>query len=269
VSTNPTHPNRKSREARLQWVPLALMVVSPVAQREITPSRVDKMVANFDLEKLGTPTVNRRDAKWWIVDGQHRVEALRAIGWADQQIQCWTYDGLTEEEEAEAYLSLNDVLPQKAYDKFRISITAGREAECDIDRIVRSQDLVVSRDKIDGSVSCVGTLLKIYHRDGAKVLRRALRIAYDAFGNTGLEVAVLDGMGLLCGRYNGDLEDQVATAKLGKIQRGADGLMQKAELIRRSTGIQRSQAVAAAAVEIINAGRGGKKLPSWFREDAA
>lgn len=267
--TNNTHPNRKSREARLQWVPIGLMVVSPVAQREITPSRVDKMAANFDLEKIGTPTVNHRDGKWYIVDGQHRVEALRQIGWGDQQIQCWTYEGLTEEEEAETYLSLNDVLPQKAFDKFRISITAGRAVQCDIDRIVRSQDLVVSRDKTDNSVSCVGTLERIYHRDGPKVLRRALRIAFDAFGSSGLEVAVLDGIGLLCGRYNGDLEDQLATAKLGRVQRGADGLLQKAELVRRSTGLTKSQSVAAAAVEVINAGRGGKKLPSWFREDAA
>lgn len=39
--------------------------------------------------------------------------------------------------------------------------------------------------------------------------------------------------------------------------------------MKRATGLPRNQSVAAAAVEVINAGRGGKKLPSWFREDAA
>jgi len=36
----------------------------------------------------------------------------------------------------------------------------------------------------------------------------------------------------------------------------------------RTQGLSVGQ-IAAAAVEIINAGRGGKKLPSWWREDAA
>lgn len=269
MSTKSNAGNRAIREASLRWVPAGLMCVSPVAQREITPSRVDKIAANFDIEKLGTPIVSHRDDKFYLIDGQHRIEGARAHGWGDQQFQCWVYEGLTEQQEAELYLSFNDVLPQKAFDKFRIAIAAGRETECDIDRIVRSQNLVITKDSIDGAVACVGTLLRIYQRGGPKVLRRAVRIALDAFGNTGLEAAVLDGIGLLCGRYNGDLEDQLAVSKLSKIQRGTDGLLQKSELIRRSTGLPRNQSVAAAAVEVINAGRGGKKLPSWFREDAA
>lgn len=49
---------------------------------------------------------------------------------------------------------------------------------------------------------------------------------------------------------------------------GVNGLLNKAEVIRRSTGNAKGHCVAAAAVEIINAGRGGKKLPSWFRDAA-
>ena len=48
---------------------------------------------------------------------------------------------------------------------------------------------------------------------------------------------------------------------------GVHGLLGKAENLRRATGNQKGHCVAAAAVEIVNAGRGGKKLPSWWRED--
>lgn len=52
---------RVQREARLQWVPVPQMRVSPLAQRELNQARVDRLAASFDLEQLGTPAVSFRD----------------------------------------------------------------------------------------------------------------------------------------------------------------------------------------------------------------
>ncbi|HVW80635.1 MAG TPA: DUF6551 family protein [Mycobacteriales bacterium] len=266
----PNGNGRAERNAALRWVPIDLMRTSPVAQRELNQARVDKLAANFDLEMLGTPTVSKRDGHFYIVDGQHRIEALKEIGWGDQQIQCWTYEGLTEAEEAEKWLVLNDVLTQSAYDKFARGVVAGRLKECDIDRIVRAQGLAVSRAHSgQGAISAVGTLTRIYDRAGPAVLARTLRIIRDAYGDAGFEAAIIDGIGLLCARYNGDLEDQIAVAKLAKINGSASGLLAFAYRLRAASHQSLAQSVAAAAVDVINAGRGGKKLPSWFREDAA
>ena len=263
-----TKPNRIERTARLGWVPIALMRVSPLAQRELNRARVDKIAANFDPEQVGMPTVNKRGEHFYIIDGQHRVEAMREIGWADQQIQCQVYDGLSEAEEAEKFLKLNDVLAVSAFARFRVGVQAGRETECDIDRVVRAQGCVVTQDQTEGAISAVGTLVRIYERGGPKVLARSIRIARDAYGTAGLCAAALDGLGLVCARYNGELEDQLAIAKLSKVYGGVSGLLGKAEVIRRGTGQSRAHCVAAAVVEILNAGRGGKKLAPWFREDA-
>lgn len=259
---------RVEREARLRWVPIRKMRVSPLAQRSVNRARVDRLTAEFDLEQLGTPTVSQRDEWFYIIDGQHRVEVLKEIGWSDQQVQCWTYEGLTEEDEAEKFLRLNDTLAVRSYAKFKVGVQAGRVEECDIDRIVRAQQLRVSDDKNDGSISCVGTLARVYRRAGAGTLARTLGVIRDAYGTPGLEAPLIDGIGHLCQRYNGDLQETVAVPKLSNVHGGVNGLLGKAQTMRHGTGNPLAHCVAAAAVEIINSGRGGKKLRPYWRDSA-
>lgn len=257
------------RTARLRWIPLSKIAVSDLAQREIKQSRVDHLVAHFDHEQLGTPVVNERGGKFYIIDGQHRAAAAREVYGNDHQIQCWTYVGLTEAEEAEKFLQINDVLAVSAMDKYEIGVEAGREIETDIDRIVRSCGLVVTKQKVEGGIGAVGTLRRVYVRGGAHVLGRTLRIIDSAYGSAGLDAAVIDGIGLLCGRYNGELKDELAVLKLRNMRGGVNGLMGKAAVIKDRTRQPYNQCVAAAAVEVINSGKGGAKLPSWWKTEAA
>lgn len=259
--------DKVTREARLRWVPIDKMRVSPFSQRELNQARVDRLAADFDLEQLGTPTVNMHGTAFHILDGQHRVEALRLIGYGDQQIQCWTYEGLTPKEEAKTFLKLNDTLTVSRYDKYTKAVNAELETQLEIDRVVRAQGLIVSRDKIPGSIAAVATLERVFQRSGSATLGRTLRIIRDAYGDPGFEAAVIDGIGLMCQRYNGDLDDTHAVRKLGTAHAGVSGLLGKAEIIRRQTNGQKNHSVAAAAVEIINSGKGGKKLPSWWKSE--
>lgn len=254
------------REAKLKWVPIKLMTVSPVAQRELNEFRVDKLVANFDLEQIGTPTVNLRDGQYFVIDGQHRVETLRRIGWGDQQIQCWSYVGLTEEEEAEKFLVLNDYLAVNAFARFRVAVQAGRGREVDIDRIVRANGMCVSISDAEGAISAVGTLTRVYDRAGGVVLSQSLNLIGNTFGSSGLSAAVIDGIGYLIQRYGSDLDRELAIEKFSKMMGGASGLLGKAVVIKKQTMKPQGQCVAAAAVEILNSGKGGKKLKPWWAE---
>jgi hypothetical protein len=267
--TNKPTGKRIERVARLRWVPLNKMRINPLAQRELKPARVDKLASEMDIEQLGYPTVSLRSDWYYVIDGQHRIEAYKKwLGdgnWEDQQIQCSTYDGLTEEEEAEIFLKQNDTLSVAAFEKFRIAVKSGRPEETDIDRIVRAAGLRISRAQ-GGSISAVSTLRKVYRR-GPAVLSKTLRIVFPAFGDAGLEAPIIEGIGLVCHRYNGEVDEVTAVIKLTKIHRGAIGLRDAAENIRLKTGNPRAHCYAAAAIDVLNRGKGGKKLTPWWRTD--
>lgn len=265
MTTKTSATTRVNRDARLRWVPIPEMKVSPLAQRELNAARVDHIAANFDPEQIGTPTVNLRDGHFFIIDGQHRIAALKEIGWGDQNVQCWTYEGLTEAEEAERFLKLSDTLTIDCFAKFRVGVTAGREDVVEIDRVVRTQGLVVSKDKVPGAIGAVGTLRRVHSRAGSVVLGRTLRIIRDAYGDHGFRAEVIDGIGMLCQRYNGELDESTAILRLSTTHGGVNALTAKAEVLRRQTGRQKNHCVAAAAVEIINRGKSGKKLPNWWQ----
>ena len=260
---------RLQREARLRWVPLAKMRVNPLAQRDLRPARVSRLAAVFDLEQMGAPTVSARVGWYYLIDGQHRIAALKQwLGtWQDQQVQCWTYEGLTEAQEAEVFLKLNDVLAVPAFAKFQVSVQAGRPGEADVDRIVRALGLRIAPGRAGGGICAVATLRRVYARGGAAVLSKALRIIRDAYGEAGLDGPVIDGIGLLCQRYDGQLVEQRAVDRLAAAHGGVSGLRSRAGQLRQTTGNAMAQCVAAAAVEVINRGPGGTKLPSWWKAE--
>lgn len=260
-------PKHVERVARLRWVPIAEMAVTPTAQRDLRTHRVAHLVSNFDPEQIGNPTVNHRDGVYYVVDGQHRIEAMKAVGWGDQAVQCWTYEGMSEAEEAESFLKLNDKLTVSTFDKFKVGVQAGRVAESDVDRIVRFHGLHIARGDAAGVVGCPGTLLKVYKMCGPGVLSRTLNVVSQGFGDVGLDAYVIEGVALMLARYGQEIDTVRAVERFGAARGGVAGLLNRAQTIRAKQGGQKAHCVAAAAVEIYNASRGGKKLASWWRED--
>ena len=171
--TKPTATDRRvERTARLTWVPLKLMRVPPLGQRKFKQSWADHLAVHMDLEQLGTPTVNKRGGLFYLLDGQHRVSAYKqwiGEGWESQQLHCWTYEGLTESEEAETFLKQNDILPVSAFDRFDKGFNANRPEEAEIAAVVMKAGLTIAQSKAEGAIGAVGTLRRVYRRDGAAV----------------------------------------------------------------------------------------------------
>lgn len=258
-----------TRKCKLEDVPLEKMRVREgISQRSLRQNWVATLASTFDPDRFQPPTVNHSGEWFWVLDGQHRVAALKNwLGkWEGQKVECWVYKGLSEQEEAQVFDLLNNTKNVSLYDKYRVRITAGEPDETNVDAIVRLNGLKVSSAKERDAVACVGTLMKVYRRS-PDCLNRTLGISKSSFGDAGLEADIIDGIGALLGRYDGQVEDPRMVKALNGIQGGVTALRQRGERLRHQFGGPRAHAIAAAAVEAYNRGRGGKKLPAWWKSE--
>src|SRR3990167_3159937 len=140
-------PNR--RPSKIRPVPLGTMRTPPalVTQREFRQAHADRIAAELDLNKLGFPIINHREGIYWVLDGQHRIPALKQFGFGDKDtLECEVFDDLTDAEMADIFLGRDARKPIPIYDKFHVSCTAGRRRERDIQRTVESNSQKITRN---------------------------------------------------------------------------------------------------------------------------
>jgi len=265
-------PSRKP--SKIRPVPIQQMRTPPalVCQREFRQAHADQIAAALDLNKLGYPIINHRDGINWIVDGQHRVDALRQNGFEKDVLDCEVYEDLSDAEMAEIFLGRDARKPIPLYDKFHVACTAGRKRERDIQRAIEVNGQKIGRNREDG-ISALGAVGKVYDRSGEVVLGQVIRTINLAFGGDSMafDRDVIEGLGLVYNRYNGRTNEKQLGAKLGALRQGARELLRKAESTRAKTGNLKKQCVAAAVVDIYNRGEGTRskdRLPSWWKEAA-
>ena len=264
-----TANNHLHGSTTLDWIALGDMRIPTHAQRDLKPHFVATLDP-FDLDLLGYPVVSRRGAIYNLLDGQQRTAKLRewlGAGWESQRVQCRVYHDLTDAEESALFLKLQVHLNVGAYDKYDKAVNAGLEPATTINTVVHACELTVSRGKCPGGITAVDALRKVYEEGNGPILAKTLRVLTEAYGDPGLEGPLIKGLGMVCRRYNGALDFDFAVKKLGDAHGGVKGLRNLAAVMKDKYGCTQPVAVAGAAVEIINQGKGGKKLAVWWRSD--
>jgi hypothetical protein len=264
--------NRHVRKVRP--VPVSEMRTPQHTQRKFVKAQAEEYAAHFDLDKFGLPVVNHRDGVYWILDGQHRIGALKL--WFGKSnpgsVDCMVYENLTDADAAELFLGLDDRRAISTFEKFHVACTAGRTRETDIRRTVESQGLKVSQSKTPGSVSAVSALNRVYDRSGAVVLGQVLRTLRDAYDGDAMafDTQLIQGGGLFYNRYNGKTHEKHLVERLAHLQHGARGVLRRAEALKERTGNQKIHCVAAVLVDIHNKGLkpASARLPTWWKGNA-
>ena len=110
---------------------LGQMEVSPEYQRPTRQVWMRKLVKEFSPALVGKIRVAERDGHYYVIDGQHRVEAMRVIfaGDEDRLIRCDVQIIETAEEQARLFVSLNTARsPMRPHDIFRARLAANDDA---------------------------------------------------------------------------------------------------------------------------------------------
>lgn len=269
-------PHSTRRPSKIRPVPINQMRVPPalVTQREFRKAHGDRLAAELDLNKLGFPIINHRDGHYWVLDGQHRIYAMRQNGFEKDALDCEVYEDLTDEEMADIFLGRDARKAVAPFDKFHVACTAGYSREVGIRRAVEAQGIRVGRQKEENTVSAIGALGKVYDKagggkNGEIVVGQVVRTIKNAFGGdpTSFDKALIEGIGFVFNRYNGLTKERDLSAKLAA--KGVRGILRRAEAQRERIGNLKGQCVAAVVVETYNGGlgpRAGDRLPSWWKE---
>ena len=164
---------KKATNQRFAFVPLAKIEPSDY-QRSTKSAQVESIIKNFDEAKLGTLTVSLRDEKYCIIDGAHRLSALRALKYT--HALCEIISGLTFEQEADYFMRQNqDKRPLKPVDLFKAGIIAGDEKCLGINEIVKANSFSIGfAYKNFYQIGAIHALFSIVEDYGFKTLDNTL-----------------------------------------------------------------------------------------------
>jgi hypothetical protein len=161
-----------------------LSVVWVQAQRPFQESWAKKIADDFDTDKFDPPVITRPngEGKYHIVEGQHRVFAVRLLFGDDEQLKCRMVDADDPARAAEIFLGINSGRKAiKPVVKFQVAVTAGREPEVAINRLVNKMGYKISLTKGDYCISAVSSLIHVHERQGKDMLGKTLMTLDDSW----------------------------------------------------------------------------------------
>ena len=239
-------------------------------QRPVLDRAVDKLVREWDPRLLTPLVVSYRDGRYNLVDGQHRVCAMRKKnGGKDVTALCRVYHGLTYEQEAELYYMLDQTRGKlRLGHATKALVESGADAEIiDVKQRVEDAGFVWALDRPTGEpfeISTTRAVINAYRLLGGAAFSRMLGLIAGAWHGTpnSLKASIFSGMALFVKTYETELVDQIFIKRLSAVDPD--------EIIRRGKVDFSTNKAALRFARVIlskynSQQRGGRKLPYRFK----
>ena len=239
-------------------------------QRPVKDCDVDKLVREWDPRLLTPLVVSYRDGRYNLVDGQHRVCAMRKKnGGKDVTALCRVYHGLTYEQEAELYYKLDQAKGHlRLAHATKALVESGADAEIiEIKRLLEGAGFVWALDKPTGEsfeIEATRAVINAYRLLGGAAFSRMLELAARTWHGSPASVKApfLSGMALFLKTYETELDDEVFIKRLSAVD--------PEEILRRGKADFSTNKAALRFARVIlgkynSQQRGGRKLPYRFK----
>lgn len=208
-------------------------------QRAVSPAVVKRLRDDFDPELIKPLVVSRRaDGTEYVLDGQHRVVALRRLGFPPETpIGAMIHTGLTPQREATLFLLLNKDRHVGPTDRFKARLIAGEAPALALQRVFDAVPVAVRYTGGDQptNISAVEAAEEVYAAAGANAagegaLEQTLRCCirgwdFDRRNTDGRLVRAMGAVVLIGGR-GFSLEHMVSRIKSMRLD--IDSLFQRA-----------------------------------------
>lgn len=238
-------------------------------QRPVNPKEVERLIREWDERLLDPIIVSFRDGKFYVVDGQHRIVAMRQMnGGKGVMVNCKVYSGLTYEQEADLCYKLDKAKKRLSLSQSTNALAeAGTDAEvAEVKRLVEGCGFVWALGKSHGKtgeIVSTRALMNAYRLLGGSAFSRMLSLAWETWKGEprSLTAAVLSGMALFIKTYDTELDDHAFIKRLAVVDPDEINRRGRADFSTNNASLR----FARVLLEKYNGQRGGKKLPYRFR----
>ena len=238
-------------------------------QRPLNQKKVDKIIREWNPRKLTPVVVSLRDGKFNLLDGQHHTQAMRRMaGGKDVIVPCIIHTGMTYQEEAELYASLDtDKTPLTLRQHTKALVESGSDAQLlDVKRRIENAGFTWALDKPTGEsfeIAAIRAVTNAYRLLGGDAFSRMLGLIARTWRGTphSLKAPIFSGMALFLKTYETEINDHAFVAKMSAVSPD--------EIIRRGKLDFSTNRAALRFARVIwdkynGQQRGGRKLPYRF-----
>ena len=189
-------------------------------QRELKQSKVNKIAKNFMPDIVGIGLVSFRDGEFWCLDAQHRIEAMKKLGY--KEVVCQVLTGLTYEQECRRFNVLNTG---------RTQLTANQVFHCRVEekdketlelvalfhkyRFDYNKNCGMKSDNVIGAVSKFVKIQKAYGNEMVDRVLKTIRNAWYGDKNS-LASAIITGLATFFAE-NENVDDAMLVKALEKV----------------------------------------------------
>lgn len=258
---------------QLRTVALDEMTIDPNVQRKegVDQRRVDKMAADFNPDALGVFILSQRsNGSLVVLDGMHR----RAAGIAAAHttyVDAKVYTGLTTAEEASLFLLYNDKKDPSAISKFHARVLAEDATAVEMYKVITANGWTVAQGDFTGCMSAINAAERVYTTSAGtlkrghygNILDVVLSVVTESWGHDSdaTHGIVLQGLGQLYGRFQGDVDSKKLVSELQQTRPKA--LIGRAKNLTDSQGGTIPAALARILTSLHNKRRRSNLLPEW------
>jgi hypothetical protein len=220
-------PNGTARgKVYLRQLPLSCLVIDERYQRAVSDRKVKRIVKNFRPDAIGAIDVSQRaNGEYTVIDGQHRVIALRQVA-PDSMVDCVVHTGLYPEDEAELFTITNGARDKPIpADRFRARLFYRDPAAVEINAAVESAGLRLdlthngNASQNPTAINAISAVQNVYDMLGANGLRQVLSILSATWPDdrNALIQDLIMATGMVINTYGDSLNRERLIAKLSEV----------------------------------------------------